>query len=260
MEFRQRMVRGVFWVLLVLWTPTLRDNVPMERLVIWNVGQGQWVSYISSTSCHHFDAGGEIFPRSVLEACLGKENRLSISHWDFDHISFLFEARRRGLDFCTEDLPSDHHRWKKFIQQWRICESPMPSFKTFDPMDFAPKRETKKTQRNDRSLVFKGSIRALHDRRLNVLITGDAPAKMENELHRLMSLKDIDVLVVGHHGSITSSSEKFLNRMSRLQMAFVSARQGKYGHPHPVVVSRFKRMRVPLLSTEDWGHLVVELK
>lgn len=256
-----RVAKVLILISLFFWLRPTEDYFQTDRLVVWNVRQGQWVSYITSRFCHHFDAGGEKFPSAVIKHCLGKENRLSVSHWDFDHISFLFQAKKRGLDFCISDLPSDDHTWKLSIEQWRRCESYTISayLETFNPVVLRRRMDVpqKVKRRNDTSLVFKIS---LSRPRVETLITGDAPSKVERILHRKMNIKNIQVLVAGHHGSITSSSEDFLKRMKHLRLVLVSARQSKYGHPHPVVVSRFRRMRVPLLSTNDWGHLVIELE
>ena len=55
--------------------------------IVWNVGQGQWVSYIDIDKCYHFDAGGEFFDkRKFQKHCKNKYNAFSFSHWDWDHI------------------------------------------------------------------------------------------------------------------------------------------------------------------------------
>lgn len=43
------------------------------------------------------------------------------------------------------------------------------------------------------------------------LFTGDIETKVENELIKQNTLEEIDVLKVAHHGSNSSTSEKFLN-------------------------------------------------
>lgn len=43
------------------------------------------------------------------------------------------------------------------------------------------------------------------------LFTGDIENKVENELIKRNTLEDIDVLKISHHGSNSSTSEKFLN-------------------------------------------------
>lgn len=235
-------------LIVIIWPRSLHDGFQAEKMIVWDVGQGQWISYISEEFCHHFDVGGEKFPSHVIEECLGKVNQLSLSHWDFDHISFLFRAKKMGLELCISDLPTGHHKWKNSVSSWPKCRTGSWT-ETFVPQKNP--NTSKRKGRNDQSLVFKIA---------SILITGDAPSRVEKRLYRRFDLEDVQYLVVGHHGSITSSSEVFLRGLKQLQLAFVSARRGKYGHPHPIVVSRFRRLRIPLISTDDWGHIVVELR
>lgn len=45
------------------------------------------------------------------------------------------------------------------------------------------------------------------------LFTGDIEKKVENELIKQNALEEIDILKVAHHGSNSSTSEKFLNEI-----------------------------------------------
>ncbi len=221
------------------------DSLAESKLILWDVGQGQWATWSDSDSCHHFDMGGEKFPFRVLSECRKKVNRLSITHWDFDHISFVFKALKYGLSFCVFSLPEEDHKWKARLERQSSCQEIIATkIESVLPHLVSQKR-------NDRSVIFKINN--------NVLITGDAPAKAENLLHRYISISNVKYLIAGHHGSLTSSSEEFIGRLSDLRMALLSARKQKYNHPHPIVQARFKRNRVPLVSTHDWGHLIITL-
>jgi competence protein ComEC len=65
-------------------------------------------------------------------------------------------------------------------------------------------------------------------------------------------------LILGHHGSQTSSSQAFLTQ-ARPGLAIASARRARYGHPHRKVVSRLRQKKIPTLTTEDWGSLFFSL-
>lgn len=54
------------WVWMILLGITfsgipLAEKSSRRYLVIWNIGQGQWVTAINETICFHFDMGGEFF-------------------------------------------------------------------------------------------------------------------------------------------------------------------------------------------------------
>lgn len=94
-----------------------------------------------------------------------------------------------------------------------------------------------------------------------LLLTGDAGVAVEDELvERSRSRLRASVLKVGHHGSRTSSSQRFLAAVSP-SVAIVSAgRHNLFGHPHPDVVSRLAGRRVQLLRTDQDGTITVEIR
>jgi competence protein ComEC len=101
--------------------------------------------------------------------------------------------------------------------------------------------------RNDDSLVLRLRFGAVV-----FLLSGDIEAEGERRL-RLRA----DVLKVPHHGSRTSSSEAFLAEL-RPRLALVSAGVGNvYGHPHPEVVARYRRVGVILLRTDREGAVSI---
>lgn len=102
--------------------------------------------------------------------------------------------------------------------------------------------------RNSHSLVLCGDYKGFH-----MLFTGDMGEGQERSLVRLAeqeeTLQDIhlnhaQILKTAHHGSGTSSSEVFLNRL-RIQLAVVSyGKENAYGHPSPETMSRLKEQGI----------------
>lgn len=91
------------------------------------------------------------------------------------------------------------------------------------------------------------------------LLTGDSPIKIEQHLISLGSknLKS-NVLKLGHHGSRTSTSEKYLGFVSP-EYAIISAGcKNSYGHPHKEVLALLEKFKIPKLSTCDSGTIVFE--
>jgi len=67
-----------------------------------------------------------------------------------------------------------------------------------------------------------------------------------------------DVLKVGHHGSKTSTSEKFLGLVNP-GLAIISAgKNNKYGHPHQEVTERLSVFEIPILRTDEKGAIIVK--
>lgn len=104
---------------------------------------------------------------------------------------------------------------------------------------------------NDYSIVLKITYG-----NTSFLLTGDAEKISEEEMiERGYDLK-ADVLKVGHHGSNTSTSQQFLQRVQP-QIAVISAgKDNSYGHPHKEVLVRLKKAGVKILRTDEQGHIL----
>lgn len=64
----------------------------------------------------------------------------------------------------------------------------------------------------------------------DVLITGDMDSQVEEILSEEKHLSDVEVLVVGHHGSRYSTSTDFLKEITP-QVAVISVGDNSYGIP-----------------------------
>jgi len=88
------------------------------------------------------------------------------------------------------------------------------------------------------------------------LFTGDAETKSEDEqLLNDYSLK-ADVIKISHHGSRTSSTQKYLDRVSP-KYAVISCGTGNtYGHPHKETMTRLTAMEIPIYRTDIDGTII----
>lgn len=87
------------------------------------------------------------------------------------------------------------------------------------------------------------------------LFTGDAEGGEETWLIEQVTSLRADVLKVGHHGSRTSTSISFLDRVQP-RVAVVSVGAGnRYGHPAPVTQYRLLRHDVPMFRTDLDGAI-----
>lgn len=88
---------------------------------------------------------------------------------------------------------------------------------------------------------------------VDVLLTGDAEAPAEEDMLDAGLVTDVDVLKVGHHGSRTSSSVRFLD-VARPEVGVISAgRDNVYGHPHAEALRRLAAAGVALAYTDGTG-------
>lgn len=108
-------------------------------------------------------------------------------------------------------------------------------------------------QLNDGSIVMKLTYGST-----TFLFTGDAEKQAEqNMLHSGKSLS-ADILKVGHHGSNTSSTQGFIDKVDPEVAIMSVGKSNKYGHPDADVVSRYESKKIDLYATKDHGTIIVE--
>lgn len=109
---------------------------------------------------------------------------------------------------------------------------------------------TTSNEENDRSLVLSFNI-------LNkdFLIMGDAPKWIENKIMNDYDTIPCDILKLGHHGSDTSSSERFIQYTSP-EIAIVSCgKNNKFGHPSKSVMNTLNKYHIPIRRTDLEGTI-----
>ena len=66
------------------------------------------------------------------------------------------------------------------------------------------------------------------------------------------------MLKAPHHGSATSSTREFLERVRPAAVIFSSGRDNRFGHPAPVVVERYRAMGTAMFSTAEDGAVILD--
>ena len=105
---------------------------------------------------------------------------------------------------------------------------------------------------NDNSLVLYFEI-------LNkkILLMGDAGVNVEKNIIEEYNIKNIDILKVGHHGSRTSSSQSFINKIKPKYSIISVGRNNRYNHPNEEVLKRLINSIV--YRTDLDGTIEIEL-
>jgi beta-lactamase superfamily II metal-dependent hydrolase len=88
------------------------------------------------------------------------------------------------------------------------------------------------------------------------LFTGDAGTKSEKaQLESGLSLK-ADVLKVGHHGSRTSSTQKYLDAVAPSYVVISCGTDNSYGHPHKEAMTRLSGTGSTIYRTDESGTII----
>ena len=94
---------------------------------------------------------------------------------------------------------------------------------------------------------------------MDILMTGDAETPVESKMLANNMPIDCEILKLGHHGSTTSSSKKFLQAVSP-EVAIVSCGIGnKYNHPCEETLNKLEQDKIPLYRTDENGDVVITI-
>ena len=102
---------------------------------------------------------------------------------------------------------------------------------------------------NNYSIVTKITYGAV-----NILSMGDAEKLSEDEILENGLNVQAQIIKAGHHGSNTSSSEKFIDP----QYALISAKKGNtYNHPIKSVMELFEKKNIKVYRTDETGTIIM---
>ncbi len=87
------------------------------------------------------------------------------------------------------------------------------------------------------------------------IFTGDAESLSETEILNSFDDLSADVLKLGHHGSTTSTSMKFLNAVSPKYAVVSVGKDNSYNHPTKTTMDKIKDKGIPLYRTDEQGTI-----
>lgn len=117
------------------------------------------------------------------------------------------------------------------------------------------KNEIKENSINNNALVCK-----LYYKNFTVLFTGDIEEEAENVIWKMYEnskvLESI-ILKVAHHGSKSSSTEKFLKLVSPKIALIGVGKNNLYEHPSDIVINRMESFGIKIYRTDENGEISI---
>lgn len=246
--------RRLAWLgLLPMLLPDPSRLAPGEaRISVLDVGQGLAVAI--ETAGHRalydagpvyqsgFDAGAEIVAPALAALGARRLDLLILSHGDSDHAGGAAAILARYPEAELLAGPDVEHPAARPCREGQQWTWDGVEFEVLHPpAGFSP-------QGNDSSCVVRIATIAG-----SVLLTGDIEARGEARIARQQRASDI--VVVPHHGSLTSSSRALVSSL-QAQLAIVSAgHNNRWGFPRPEVRQRWTTAGAALLMTGDDGAI-----
>jgi competence protein ComEC len=177
-------------------------------------------------------------------------DRVMVSHADNDHAGGL-AALQRGLQIDSLSL-SPLQAWPTMVercaagQRWHWDEV---QFEVLHP----PPGATEGLE-NNASCVLRVSAGG-H----TLLLTGDIEAPAEAALVAQGAALAAEVLLVPHHGSATSSSGPFLDKVAPRAAVLSVGYRNRFGLPSAAVLARYAARGIPVLDTRHAGAITLDM-
>ncbi|MBU3198510.1 MBL fold metallo-hydrolase [Clostridium estertheticum] len=88
------------------------------------------------------------------------------------------------------------------------------------------------------------------------MFDGDSEDVSENEMLSKGLNVSADVLKVGHHGSNSSTTEAFLNKVNPKYAVISVGKDNSYGHPHKSTMDKLKAKGIKVYRTDENGTII----
>ena len=238
-----------------------------SNLYMIDIGQGDSFLLYDNYEAILIDTGGVFKSKTnqtediliPLFKSLGikKINKIIITHGDFDHLGNSYSLVDK---FKVDKVYFNHNSYNK--NELRLIEKLKKKKIDYEKMNSIKIKNfylenlnyMNTDNENDASLVIN-----IRYKNKYMLFMGDASIKTEKYLLNNYNFSNIDILKVGHHGSITSTSEEFLKEI-RPKIGLIScALVNKFKHPSNEVIKRLKKYNVKIYQTRYDGGVKINL-
>ncbi len=233
------------------------------RITVLDVGQGQSILIQSRGHSYLVDCGGDTpaiaadaASQLLLSQGINHLDGIFITHFDKDHAAgtHLLLSRIGADKLYLPDIEDD----ADVLDTLQLNHSLLiRSFKENTKLELDniiislfPAQQRDAGNESSMCILFQID-------NYDILITGERGSAGEYALMEHVDLPQIDMLVVGHHGSKTSTSFELLQKTKPVTAVISLSGQNRYGHPAKEVLNRLKLFECQILRTDQEGTIVL---
>lgn len=260
----------IFFLLIHYLYPTITRS---NYLIMLDVGQGDSFIISSNNETALIDTGGKLqYKNPEFEEKLKISNNadstiipmlkilgikklkyLILTHGDADHLgdalplikNFKVETiiiNQGNINYYEQQLIKNH---KNVIMSSELNQLKIGHIRMIE-------LNSSYEDENDSSQVYLANYQ-----NINILLTGDASIKTEENILSKYDLPEIDILKVGHHGSKTSSGKNLIEIIKPKYSLISVGNENKFGHPNQEVLNNLKKSKV--YRTDHSGSVIIKI-
>ncbi|MBS0423660.1 MAG: DNA internalization-related competence protein ComEC/Rec2 [Proteobacteria bacterium] len=257
---------GIIALLPLFWVLPSQPKTGELWLTVLDAGQG--LAVVARTEHHAMlfdtgpgfgdsDSGKRIIVPYLRGEGIRQLNALIVSHADNDHSGGALSVMADiPVDLLLSSL-QDGHPIVQAATRSVQCHAGQSwdwdgvHFELLHPL--AQDYENSQRRMNANSCVLK--ISSAHG---SILIPADIESKNEHALlSRAGDKLAATVLIAPHHGSLSSSTADFVNRVSPVLTIFTVGYLNRYDHPHETVLARYLDINSSLLRSDKDGAILL---
>lgn len=250
-------VIGLCVVLTVSWTEPLLDEC---RVTILDVGQGQCILLQSEGKTFVVDCGGDSDTKAADTAAgalmsqgIFKIDGLILTHYDRDHAAgaaYLLSRVPSDVLYLPNCADEDGTSATLLQTDSRVLISELMS------ITFGNSKITLIPSKNALSDNESGLCVLFQTENCDILITGDRNTEGEQELMDMIDLPQLELLIVGHHGSKYSTGQALLEKTQPAIAVISVGADNSYGHPTQEVLDRLNEAGCIVFRTDLNGKVI----
>ena len=259
--------RNIFILLIIIYTLCIKAKPLIDfntYVYFLDVGQGDSSLIYSKHKVILIDTGGndnikvsDNTIKFLKSTGKSKINYLVLTHGDYDHMG---EAINLVNNFKVEKVIFNCGEFNELEKDLIkvLDKKKIPYYSCIKELNIDDNKlyflnNNDYGNENDNSSVIYTKLN-----NYKFLFMGDAGVEVEEDLIEKYNLQDIDVLKVGHHGSKTSSSKKFIDEIEPKYSIISVGKNNRYGHPNNEVLNNIKDSKI--YRTDLDGSIMFKIK
>ena len=213
----------------------------------------------------NFDVGKNTVVPYLLAKGTMKIDYLIISHFDTDHVGGLFEVLRKikVKNIIIGTQPEWSKNYQDFIELAKMKQIKVITVERGNTLDidshtkiivlFPTKIKISENAINNNCLVFK-----LTYKKFSIFFTGDIESIAEKSIIKNDDNLKSTVLKVAHHGSKSSSTDKFIALVQPKIALIGVGKNNLFGHPNKEVIDRLEKNKAKIYRTDKNGEIKIK--